>query len=208
MVAAVMGVATIASSAIQAGAASDAAGKMGAAAGRASALLEPWVARGNQAGEMQGQLIGLNGYDAQDAAINRLKTGAEFVGLKKVGEEGILSNASATGGLRGGNVQGALSQYDQTLLSKVINDQYNRLGGLSAQGLGAVQGPNGQATQEINQGEAEAGGIMGVAKGLMGGINGLTNAAGVFMGGRPGTTATTPSGVPMVGSFGGGPQFA
>lgn len=174
---------------------------------RATALLEPWAATGVRANEAQADLIGLNGAGPQGTSIEALKGGAEFGALKKTGEEAILANASATGGLRGGNVQGALAQYDQTLLGQLINQQYARLGGLSRDGFNAV---NGQASAAGDAGAAEAGGILGSGKAMVGTVNGLANAAGVYMGGRPPPPATviTPNGAPMIGDFGGGPQFA
>lgn len=58
-------------------------------------------------------------------------------------EEGILRNAAATGGVRGGRTQAALAQVAPTLGSQLLNSrmnldqqQYNRLGGLAQTGLG------------------------------------------------------------------------
>lgn len=209
MVAAIGAAAVVGSAMIQSNAADKAGDAQHAAGERAGALLAPWADMGVRASTAQGELVGLSGPEAQQAAIDRLKGGAEFGSLKKAGEDAILQNASATGGLRGGNVNAALSQYDQSLLTKLINEQYTRLGGISAQGINAV---NGQAASATQVGAADAGAILGEAKALTGGINGLTNAAGVYMGSRPPpatTVATTPSGVPMQGGgFGEGPAFA
>ena len=46
----------------------------------------------------------------------------------------MLQNASATGGLRGGNIQGALAQYRPQMLQDYITQQYGRLGGLTQLG--------------------------------------------------------------------------
>lgn len=207
MVAAIGAAAMVASAYISSEASSDASAAQQKAGERSMALLQPWAQMGTKAGAAQADLVGLGGVDAQQAAIDRLKGGAEFGSLKKVGEDAILQNASATGGLRGGNTQAALAQYDQGLLSKLINEQYTRLGGISANGINAV---NGQVAANTDMGAAEAGGILGQAKAVTGGINGLSNAAGVYMGGRPAptTVAATPNGTPMQGGFGGGPAFA
>ena len=53
------------------------------------------------------------------------------------GQDAILQNASAIGGLRGGNTQAALAQFRPALLSQLIAEQYNRLGGLSSLGQNA-----------------------------------------------------------------------
>jgi hypothetical protein len=91
--------------------------------------------------------------------------------LAQQGEEAILQNASATGGLRGGNVQGALAQFRPALLNQFLEQQYTRLGDLtkvgqaSAAGVGAsgiTSATNiGQAYTQA--GQARAGSIMGQA---------------------------------------------
>ena len=54
--------------------------------------------------------------------------------MAQQGEEALLQRASATGGLRGGNIQGALAQFRPALLSNLIEQQYGRLGGMTALG--------------------------------------------------------------------------
>lgn len=230
MVAAIGAAATVASAVIQADAAGDASQAQQQGSSRSmenrsanfnevKTLLQPWITTGTDANAGQRELIGLGGVDAQQKAIDLLKGGAEFGSMKRVGEEAILANASATGGLRGGNVQAGLAQYDQSLLASLINQQYARLGGLSKEGLTAATGL-GNATMARSEADsadinnaaaAEAGGDLATAKARMGAVNGLTNAAGVFLGSRPATpapVATTPAGIPMTGGFGGGPVFA
>jgi hypothetical protein len=72
--------------------------------------------------------------------------------LVRSGEEAILAQAAATGGLRGGNVQRALSQYRPQVLSSLINQQYQRLGGLTQLGQASAAG-------QAAQGSAISGGI-------------------------------------------------
>lgn len=81
--------------------------------------------------EAQMALAGVLGPDAQRAAIQNLETSPEFRALVRQGEEAILQNASATGSLRGGNVQAALGQFRPAMLQNLINTQYERLGGLT-----------------------------------------------------------------------------
>jgi hypothetical protein len=103
--------------------------------------------------------------DPQQQAISQLENSAAFQALARQGEEGILQNASATGGLRGGNVQGALAQFRPALLNQFIEQQYSRLGGLtnlgqaSAAGVGAA-GQNAATnigTALTASGQAQAG---------------------------------------------------
>lgn len=109
-------------------------------------MLAPFRESGVQALGAQEDLLGLGGADAQAAAIEALKASPMFQSQLQQGEESILANASATGGLRGGNTQGALAQFSPALLSATISDQFNRLGGLSSMGLGAA-GQTGQFAQ-------------------------------------------------------------
>jgi len=116
---------------------------------------------GMNAGDDLGQFT----FDPQKEAIAQLEGSAAFQALARQGEEGILQNASATGGLRGGNVQGALAQFRPALLNQFIEQQYNRLGGLtkigqaSAAGVGAAgqEAATNIGTALTASGQAQAG---------------------------------------------------
>jgi hypothetical protein len=129
-------------------------------------LMSPYVSGGQQAYREQQALIGLQGPEAQQKAIAGFEESPIFQSLTKQGEQGILQSAAATGGLRGGNVQLALSQFRPQLLNSLIEQQYGRLGGLSSIGQSSAAG---QATAGMttgtnvanllgNQGAAIAGG--------------------------------------------------
>jgi hypothetical protein len=96
--------------------------------------LAPFAAAGAPALEEQQALLGLRGPEAERAAIERIRSGETFQALAGQGEEALLQRASATGGLRGGNIQGALAQFRPALLSSLIDQQYGRLGGMTALG--------------------------------------------------------------------------
>lgn len=102
------------------------------------ALLKPYVSAGKDALSSQLSLIGLGGQEAQAAAISALEAGPEFTALTQSGEEAILQNAAATGGLRGGNAQAALAKFRPEILSGLINQQYSRLSGISEMGQNAA----------------------------------------------------------------------
>lgn len=95
---------------------------------------------GLQALSEQAAILGLEGPEAQEAAIAALEASPRFQALARQGEEALLQRASATGGLRGGDIQGALGQFRPAMLQSFINQQYERLGGLSGQGLGVLEG--------------------------------------------------------------------
>lgn len=129
-------------------------------------LLTPFVEAGTGALEQQRRLIGLGQPNDQAQEIAELSASPEFQALLQQGENAMLQNASATGGLRGGNLQGALAQFRPQMLAQLINQQYSRLGGLSALGqasAASVGGAGQTAAGNIanllaQQGAATAGG--------------------------------------------------
>jgi len=135
-------------------------------------LLKPYTEAGQPALEAQQAFLGLKGPEAERAAIERIRGGETFQALASQGEEALLQRASATGGLRGGNIQGALAQYRPQLLSSLIDQQYSRLGGMtqlgqrSAAGVGAAGMESGTNVANLlaQQGAALAGGELGQAK--------------------------------------------
>ena len=134
--------------------------------------LAPYEQAGQQAFGQQQALIGLQGPAAQQQAIAALEASPQFQALQQQGENAILQNASATGGLRGGNVQAALAQFRPQVLNSLIEQQYGRLGGLakigqaSAAGVGAAGMESGTNVANLlaQQGAARAGGVVGEAK--------------------------------------------
>ena len=135
-------------------------------------LLKPYTEAGTPALEAQQAFLGLRGPEAERAAIDRIRGGETFKALSQQGEEAMLQRASATGGLRGGNIQGALAQFRPQLLSSLIEEQYGRLGGMtklgqsSAAGVGAAGMETGTNVSNLlaSQGAARAGGQLGEAK--------------------------------------------
>ena len=137
-------------------------------------LMSPYVAAGLPALTAQQALVGLQGPEAEQAALERITGGSTFQELSRQGEEALLQRASATGGLRGGNVQAALAQFRPQLLNQLIEQQYTQLGGLTniGQSSSVRQAAAGQQTGLnvanllANQGAATAGGQ--VARGNVG----------------------------------------
>jgi hypothetical protein len=125
--------------------------------------LQQYAQAGAPALEQQQALIGLKGPEAQRQAIAAIEGGGEFKALSEQGRNALLQGASATGGLRGGNIQGALAQFQPQLLNQLINQQYGRLGGLSAMGGNVAQSlASGglSATGELARiGQASAAGV-------------------------------------------------
>ena len=218
--------ATLIGGSMQASAASDAAGAQSAAAqagideqrrqfDAVQKLLAPYVQAGNtalgglspyaQAGapalQQQMALAGLGGNQAQQAAINQIANSPLLQAQMRQGEQAMLQNASATGGLRGGNLQGALAQFRPQMLQQAITDQYGRLGGLtalgqtttqnlaqlgqsSAAGTGSAAMTTGSNIANLmgQQGAAQAGGALGSAAGWQSAMMGIPSSMMMYSG--------------------------
>jgi hypothetical protein len=130
------------------------------------------------------------GMDAQQQAISQFEQSPMFQALARQGEEGILQNASATGGLRGGNVQGALGQFRPALLNQQIQQQLSTLGGIAGLGQNAAAGvgnagiQTGQNVGALMQdtGQARGYGALGSSAALGGGLASLGGILGGALG--------------------------
>jgi hypothetical protein len=153
-------------------------------------LLAPFVEAGQPALAGQMDLVGLNGTQAQKTAIAGIENSPQFGALVKQGENAILQNASATGGLRGGDVQGALAQFRPEMLASLINEQYAKLGGLTTLGQNSavMQGNFGQqaannVTDLLQQrGSALAGGALARGKEQAGYASAISSGVGMYGG--------------------------
>ncbi len=103
-----------------------------------AAMLEPYREGGEEAFAAQQALIGLAGDEEQQQAIEQIQQSPQFQAQMQQGEEAILQNASATGGLRGGNTQNALATFRPQLLADNINQRFQQLGGISSVGQNAA----------------------------------------------------------------------
>ncbi len=132
-------------------------------------LLSPYAKAGTGALSAQQNILGLGGAAAQKAAISGIEQSPYFQATARQGENAILQNASATGGLRGGNVQGALGQFRPQLLNQLVQQQYQNLGGITSLGQNAAAQTGNAGMQSAANignllqqgGAAQAGGIIG-----------------------------------------------
>lgn len=145
----------------------------------------PYMQAGTQALPGILDLLGLNGSQAASTAIAALQASPIYQSLYNNGLETVLQNASATGGLRGGNTQTSLADFGRDTLSSVISDQLGRLGGLAGLGEGATGSVAGLGANKADAVAALLGKIGGAqASGFLakGGINGqMWNNAGSFL---------------------------
>lgn len=181
-------------------------------------MMQPFREAGTRALGMQGDLIGLNGAGSQQAAIEQLKQSPQFQALLQQGETSILQNASATGGLRGGNTQAALAQFSPQLLAQTIEAQYGRLGGITSLGQNAAALTGNAGMNSANsisallqsQGAAQAGAALAGGRAQSQMISGITGGIGQVLGGMGGGFGGFGSPAPAaaapaapVGSYGG-----
>lgn len=157
--------------AAQAAAAQAGIDQVGAQYAQTQQNLEPYLGAGTKALGAQQDLLGLNGTGVQQTQLDALKSSPLFQQLFGAGQDSVLSSASATGGLRGGNAQRSLYDAGEDTFAQVIQQQLANLGGLSSAGLGAAtgQGQIGASAADTiaqllgNKGTAQAGGILGSA---------------------------------------------
>lgn len=177
-------------------------------------ILQSFAQTGSDALAGQRDLIGLGGADAQRAAIEGLRGTPEYELLVREGEEALLQNAAATGGVRGGRTTDALMEYRPQVLTDLINRQYSRLGGLAGQGgtIASQLGSQGQsafsniaglgqasaagqasralstganiANLSANQGAALAGGTLGAANARANRYSNIAEGLGGLIGDR------------------------
>lgn len=139
-------------------------------------LLKPYVDSGTGALGAQEALLGLSGPEAQQEAISQLEQSPQFESIVQQGEEALLQNAAATGGLRGGNLQGALAQFRPQVLSQLIESQYGKLGQLSQLGQASAAGQASAGLQTganisnllAQQGQARAGAALAQGQAAVG----------------------------------------
>lgn len=142
----------------------------------------------------------------QQRAIDDLANGAQFTSLVRQGEDAILANAAATGGLRGGDTQAALAQFRPQMLQALIDKQLANLGGIAANGQNAA-GNVGSAAQnagaQVNaalgdRGAALAGRYIAGGQATSNMFGDVSGMLGQFAGANGGI----PAGAKLFGSWG------
>ena len=124
---------------------------------------------------------GQSGAQIQQSAIDQLKASPLYQSLFHNGQETVLNNAAATGGLRGGNTQSSLANFGADTLAQVIQQQIANLGQVAGQGqaganslgnLGAASSGNISNLLAQN-GQAQSGGILASSGANINAINGI-----------------------------------
>lgn len=133
---------------------------------------------------LQAQQFGLSGLmdyygGNQQGLIDQVQSSPFYSSMVDQGEEAVLRNAAATGGLRSGATQQALAQNSQNVLQGLVNQQ---LGGL--QTLSGYQ-PNtsGVASMTSGIGSTLAQGQLGAAQAQQAGLGNVMSLGGSLLGG-------------------------
>lgn len=132
------------------------------------ANLSPFREAGEGALTQQQALLGLSGVEAQQTAFDQFAESPAQAFLRKRGQKALLANASATGGLGGGNVQKALVEHGIGVAAQQEGEQFNRLAGLSGTGQSTAV-TQAQLGQQFagNVGQLQQGAAQSRASGLL-----------------------------------------
>jgi len=149
-----------------------------------SQSLQPWMQGGREASAQQQALLGLGGQEAQQAAFQAFEESPGQLFIRKRAQKNLLQNASAIGGLGGGNVRSALVEQGAGFAAQDYANQFNRLGQLSGQGQQAAtnvgqfgaQAAANQSNLGLAAGAARASGVQGAKNALASGILGSSGA--------------------------------
>ncbi len=153
-------------------------------------LYEPFSNASTSALAMQQDAIGGPSINNADI-LKSVQSNPLYQAQLAAGEDAVLRNASATGGLRGGNTQAAMYNYNQQLLGQELGKEkafrvgeydkyYNRLAGLSGQGFQGSQSLGNFGGQAISGLTSTLGGI---ASGqIAGGAAAQQRGAGLLQG--------------------------
>ncbi len=101
-------------------------------------MLQPYQQQGGQANQLQAALSGALGPEAQQQAYAQYNQSPGTQFLQKQGEQAVLRNASAAGGLGGGNTLRALQEYGTGLAQQDFANSFARLGQVADRGYGAA----------------------------------------------------------------------
>ena len=130
--------------------------------------LAPYGEGGQRPFEMQQELVGAKGVEAQENAYQNYRESPGVAFAREQGLRGVNQQASAQGNLGGGNRLKRLTEYSQGMALQDFNNYFNKLGSLTGVGLNASQAlagvggqaAAGQAANVIGAGEARSQGAI------------------------------------------------
>ena len=167
--------------------------------------LAPFQEAGELALTQQQALLGLTGAEEQAAAFAALEQSPGQQFLQDRAQKNLVRNASAIGGLGGGNVRSALVQQGVGFAQQDLQNQFGRLGQLAGQGQAAATnvGQFGQQTAgnisnlALQSGQARATGILNQSAIQQQAIGQIAGAAGQLFG-QPSTPPPSTANIGIV----------
>lgn len=158
--------------------------------------ISPWMDRGNDAGREINALLGLDGQNAQGAAYGRFRGSPDYGFRIKESQDAINTGYAAKGMLQSGAALKALDERRQNLASAEYGNYFNRLSGVSGQGLTGANALAGVGTNYANavsgnnQNAADARSNAAIASGNATGqmYSGIASAAGNALGSARGSS--------------------
>jgi hypothetical protein len=140
---------------------------------------QPFMQQGQGANSMQAALSGALGPAAQAEAFRNFNSSPGQQFLQDRGEQSVLRNASATGGLGGGRVMQELQRQGIGFAQQDLNDQFARLGNVAdrgmqgAQGIGQLAGIGANVRGQLAGTQANIhGNLAGIGAGQLGNLAG------------------------------------
>ena len=154
------------------------------------ANLQPFQEAGEGALSQQQALLGLSGEDEQAQAFQAFNESPGQKFLRDRGERATVRNAGAIGGLGGGNVRKALTEFGIGTAQQDFQNRFGRLGQLAGQGQSAATDIGQFGSNAVGQqagfrtagSEARASGLFGVQQANANQTQGAQNAAGTVLG--------------------------
>ena len=156
--------------------------------------LQPFQEAGVGALGQQQALLGLSGQDAQNEAFAAFNESPGQKFIRDRAQRNLTRNASAIGGLGGGNVRSALVEQGAGFAQQDFTNQFGRLGQMAGQGQSATnslgqfgaQSAGNIANLGIAGSQARASGILGGAQAESQFTNSLLNLGGMLGGAASG----------------------
>ncbi len=154
------------------------------------ANLQPFQEAGEGALSQQQALLGLSGEDEQAQAFQAFNESPGQKFMRDRAQRNLVRNASAIGGLGGGNVRSALVEQGVGFAQQDFQNQFGRLGQLAGQGQSAATNIGQFGSNAIGQqagfrtagSEARASGLFGVQQANAAQTQGAQQTAGTVLG--------------------------
>ncbi len=152
----------------------------GALAQQAAGLFDPFTGGGGQAFQQQLALSGALGGPAQETAFQQFRDSPGQQFLREQGEQSLLRNAAAVGGLGGGRVRQELQRQGIGFAEQAFQNAFDRLGSLSQTGLAAT----GQQAGVFGDQASRVASLRGQGAGITGNLQGTLAGALASLGGQ------------------------